>query len=141
MESPSILRQNSGFTLIEVLIALVILVVIFSLGLFISFDFYKSISARAEKETIVSVLQKARNLSMNNISQEKHGVRFTANPLTYTIFPDDIVVPLGYGIFITSPALPFEVAFDQLSGNSQNQTITLNNGEVITITNEGKIDW
>jgi prepilin-type N-terminal cleavage/methylation domain-containing protein len=141
MASPNTLRPNKGFTLIEVLIAIAILVVVFSLGLFISFDFYKSFSAQSEKEVIVSMLQKARSLSMNNINQEKHGVRFTDNPLTYTIFPDELAIKAAYGISITTPALPFEVTFDQLSGNSQNQTIILNHGETITITEQGKIDW
>lgn len=137
----SALRPNRGFTMIEVLIAVALLAIIFSLGLFISFDFYKSYSARSERDTIVSILQKARSLSMNNVSQTGHRVQFTDNPLTYTILPENLAVPASYGIYIASPALPFEISFDQLRGSGTAQTITLNNGDVITINSEGQISW
>ena len=141
MELPKDSRPDNGFTLVEVLIAIAILAVIFSLGLFISFDFYKSYSARSEREIIVSALQKARSLSMNNVSQTAYRVQFTDNPLTYTILPENLAVPASYGISITSPALPFDISFDQLRGSSTAQTITLSNGDVITINNEGQISW
>lgn len=141
MELPNILRQNSGFTLIEVLIALAILVVILSLGLFLSFDFYKSFSAQSEKEVIVSILQKARSESMDNINQVAHSVHFSNTPLTYTLMPENLPIVASYKITITAPALPFDVTFSQLSGASSNQTITLSNGEIITINTQGQISW
>ena len=130
-----------GFTLIEILIALSILIILFALGLFISFDFYKSYSARSEKEVIVSTLQKARSESIDNISQTAHSVHFSNNPLTYTLMPENLAISAAYNISITSPALPFDVSFTQLSGDSSSQTIILSNGENITINSEGRIDW
>src|SRR3989344_3331593 len=109
--------MSRGFTLVEILIVVAILVVIFSFGLFISFDFYKSYSFHSEKSTIVSILQKARNQSLNNINESRHGVHFSASPLQYIIFEcnpgvlctdyseadtsKDIIIEPSYGISIT----------------------------------------
>ena len=56
-----LIQDSKGFTLVEILIAIALLIVILSLGLFISFDFYKNYAFRSEKNIIVSILQKARN--------------------------------------------------------------------------------
>lgn len=171
MALPSTLTQHKqGFTLIEVLIAMVILTVIVGFGLFISFDFYKSYSFRAEKNIIVSVLQKARSQSLNNINQTRHGVRFENNSgLKYIIFEcpgakpqcksrkedfaTDIAIDSSWGIFISSPTLPFNVVFDQLNGScvtsfnfdcSPINPITVSDGTksyYISINSEGRIDW
>ncbi|MDO8530543.1 MAG: type II secretion system protein [bacterium] len=155
-------KSSTGFTLIEVLIAVGILAIILSLGLFISFDFYRGYSFRAEKSVIVSVLQKARNQALNNISQARHGVRFENSPaLRYIIFEgstydqnsaSNIIINASYGISITNPApLPFDVIFDQLNGNcissncsSGPLAITVSDGVKsydITINSEGRINW
>ena|SRR5260221_110150 len=151
----SILRQsrNSGFTIIEIIITIAILIIILSFGLFISFDFYKNYSFRSERNIIISVLQKARDQSLNNIDQTSHGVHFEANPnLKYTIFEgssydqdnqNNLVVNASYGISITSLILPFDVIFDQLSGVSSDEIITIYDGFKsynITVNSEGKID-
>ena len=160
MASPNTLRQNNqrGFTFIELLIGVAILAVIFSLSLFIGFDFYKSYSFHFEKNTIVSVLQKARSQSLNNINQAPHGVYF-ANPLQYIIFEcvtppspctsyahadtsKNIVINPAYGISITGT--PFDVIFDQLSGASSDRTITVTDSVReydISINSVGRIDW
>ena len=127
--------SEKGFTLIEVLIAMAILVIILSLGLFISFDFYKSYAFRSEKNIVVSVLQKARSESLNNINQTRHGVHFEASPsLKYILFEcpaaspqctyyntgssTDIIIDSSYGASIANPLpLPFDVIFGQLSGD------------------------
>ena len=156
MELPSILRQNKsqGFTLVELIITLGILATVFAFGLFISFDFYKNYSFHSEKSTIVSVLQKARGQALNNINQSKHGVHFENTPgLKYIIFEGDtfdadadsnIVINASYNISITSPPLPFDVIFEQLTGNSADQTITVGDGVKsydISINSFGRIDW
>src|SRR3989344_6188897 len=87
MVSPKILHQNNGFTLIEIIISMAILATIAGLGLFMSFDFYKSYAFRGEKNTLVSVLQKARDQSLHNINQTRHGARVSTQPLLqYTLF-------------------------------------------------------
>lgn len=175
MASPNILRRNkngsgvfarksgAGFTLIEILISVTILATLFGLGLFVSFDFYRSYALASEKNTIVSVLQKARGESLNNIGQVRHGVHFqTTAPLQYILFEcpagnpqctnytasaSDISVPASYGITLIAP-VP-DIIFDQLSGDcvtcqNPTTTITANDGTRsynITINSEGQIDW
>lgn len=160
MASPNTLHLNKGFTLIEIVIAIAILVTIFGLGLFISIDFYKGYSLRSEKSTMVSLLSKARSQSASNINQVRHGVHF-ANPLQYILFEckantpqctsysqadkkKDIVITPSYQTTITSPALPFDVVFDQLSGQTQGFTITGTDQKTpytISINSEGRIDY
>ena len=156
--------KSLGFTLVEILITIVILVVIFSFGLFISFDFYRSYASHSEKNIIVSVLQKARNQSLSNINQTRHGVYFS-DPLTYTIFEcpsltpqctsytadpsTDVTINPSYGVSVTGT--PFEVVFDQLNGSCVTTnclttplSITINadgKTQVITVNSEGRIDW
>jgi len=152
---------------LEILIAITLLVIIMMLGLFISFDFYKSYAFRSERDIIVSVLQKARNQSLNNINQTRHGVHFEETPfLKYIIFEcplgtpqctsytanpsTDIVIDSSYGIAITAPSLPFDVVFDQLNGScvSSNCTGPLTiivsydaKSYDISVNSEGQIDW
>jgi prepilin-type N-terminal cleavage/methylation domain-containing protein len=146
-----------GFTLIELLISITILVVIFGLGLFISFDFYKNYAFRSEASVIVSILQKARSQSLNNISQTRHGVHFSS-PLQYVIFEcanstctsytqnpsTDIVINPGYGVVVSNT--PFDVVFNQLDGNCVTGcaafTVTANGKtQTIDINSEGRISW
>lgn len=153
--------------MIEFLVAVAIVVTIISLGLFISFDFYKSYAFRSEKNVIVSVLQRARSQSLNNINQTRHGARFDNNDgLKYVIFEckstnpqcadyanadnsKDILFDSSWGISLDSPTLPFDIIFDQISGNcincsSPNTIITISSGNNhynININNEGRIDW
>ncbi len=128
-------KGSRGFTLVEILIAIAILAVILSLGLFISFDFYRKYAFSSEKNIILSVLQKARSQSMNNIDEKQHGVHFfldtgNNNTLTYTVFEcsspcteypgsnnSDFSVAASYKSSMSTPNLPFDVIFNQLNGD------------------------
>ncbi len=152
-----------GFTLIELLVVIGLLGIIAALGLFISMDFYRSYAFRSERSTIVSVLQKARSQSMNNIDEKRHGVRFQGSPLQYVLFEcsgcttypgsnsTDQVISGSYNVSITSPALPLDIVFDQLNGNCisascatalQSLNVT-DSGKTyhISISPIGQIDW
>ncbi len=163
MELPNISRQNNkGFTLIELIVTIAILTIIISLGLFLSFDFYKNYSFRSEKNVIVSVLEKARDQSISNIDQLPHGVHFQSNPTQYIIFEgssydsnnnNNIAINSSWGISITSPSTPFDIIFDQLSGclsdglndcAAATKTITIKDQQKsynITVNSQGQIDW
>ena len=151
------MSQEKGFTLIEIMIAVAILLAILSLGLIISLDFYKSYSFGSEKEVIVSMLQKARSQSLNNINQVRHGVHFENDSgLTYILFEceaatpqcnsyvataGDIVVHSSFGISLTSPITPFDIIFDQLSGDCIiSTTFDCSNENPIIINDENKTD-
>ncbi len=168
MALPNIYRQNNkGFTLIEILVVMAILAAIIGFGLLISFDAYKSYSFSAEKNNLITILQKARNQSLDNINQTRHGVHFQASPLTYVLFEcpstnpqctayapssKDVTIDVSYAVSITDPVpLPFDIVFDQLNGNcvTSNCTtkplnITLSSAgkfHTISINSEGRIDW
>lgn len=139
-----------GFTLIEFLISVAIIFSISSLGLFIGMDFYKSSSLNSERHIAISILQKARNLSMANINEVKHGIYLDADK--YTIFQgenyssrdpayDEII---NINPMITKSGLQ-EVVFEQLTGKpSAIGNIILSNiirSIAISIENEGRINW
>lgn len=166
-QSKRLLR--AGFTIVEILIVLTILGLILSAGIFIGMDFFRTRGTDSEIATIVSLLQNARSQSMNNINGARHGLHF-ASPLSYTMFecgsatptctshvladPDkDLRTDSQSNVTLTSPALPFDIVFDQLSGclsgflgecASDTVTISLNDGvknHTITINAEGRINW
>ena len=160
--------DNRGMTLVEIIVAISILAIVASLGLFVSIDFAKSYNFRSEKNTIVSLLQRARGESINNINQSRHGVHLEGDPLKYTIFEcppsppalpctsyvsnyNDLMISSSYKISVItppSPSLPFDVIFDQLNGNcvSCSSPITIQVKDAsktydISVNNEGRIDW
>ena len=152
------MKQN-GFTLVEILIVIAIVTIILGLSLFLSMDFYKSYSFHSEKNVIVSILQKARSESMNNINQTPHGVYFdNTSGLKYILFEgssydsastSNIEIDSSFGISLDSPTLPFSIVFDQLSGDcsscgSSGIDIVSSQGSSafdININSEGRITW
>jgi len=147
---------HRGFTLIEILITLGLLAVVFSFGLFISFDFYKSYSSRSEQDVVVSILQKARSQAMDNINQTKHGVHYGSGvdchsfSKCYVLFEENSFVSgTSSNLEIESnPATTVtwsaDPVFNQLDGSVNPVTITLQQGSktwIITTNSQGRIDW
>lgn len=159
---------SDGFTLLEMLIAMGLLAVMLTLGLLVSVDFYKSYSLRSEHDIIVSMLQKARSQSLNNINQKRHGVRFfldeNSGTPSYTLFEcdstctswtgpqaSDLTIPSQASVAITNPLLPFDVVFQQLSGDCASQNCAESELVIhiegqqtsgdISINPEGAISW
>lgn len=156
MRSPKVYKDNSrlartdaGFTLIEILIVTAIAVILFSMGLFISFDFYRSFLSNSERDLLVGILEKARNRAMNNIGESPHGVHITASSYilfqgsAYTVASPDNE-PITSNPAITKTGLT-DVVFGQLSGDPDaTGSITLQSGartDVISINDEGTIGW
>ncbi|MBI4160697.1 MAG: prepilin-type N-terminal cleavage/methylation domain-containing protein [Candidatus Yanofskybacteria bacterium] len=151
-------RDNRGFTLVEILIGLAILLVLLGMGLFLSMDFYRGYAFRAEEKMLVSILHKARTRSLANIEQHEHGVKFTGSdfvifegqaPLTYAsrIASLDEVFPANSAVNVIWPA-PSEIVFDQVTGNVDSAFLTgdvilSGQGKIATISsnNEGRIDY
>lgn len=142
-------QTNAGFTLIEILIVTAIVVILFGMGLFISFDFYRSFLSNSERDLLVGVLEKARNRAMNNINQSPHGVHIASS--SYILFQGSVYAPaspsnepITSNTAITKTGIT-DVVFSQLSGDPDTTgSITLQSSartDVININDEGTIEW
>ena len=73
-----------GFSLVELLIVVAIIVTISGLGLFVGLDFYKTYALNSERDVMIGILMKARNKAANNFNQSAHGMFINSNG--YTVF-------------------------------------------------------
>ncbi len=140
-----------GFTLWEISISAFIMVVIFSLGLLVSVDFYRQKVISAERDTVVYILKKARNSAQNNVNQSAHGIYF-GSAGNYVIFQGSLYAsrnpvydeffPRTGGMNISGAP---EIVFSQLDGNSNvSGTVSISNGVKtlnVFVNSEGRIDW
>lgn len=140
-----ILNREDGFSLIEIVIVMALLAIIGGLALIMNFDDYRGYSFRNERDLLVSVLQRARSQSVNNVclsglsctGGQPHGVHIGSaadcsaiNKPCYVIFQTTTTTPtfaardtaVDQDIersssfnLVTSPGP--DVVFDQLSGN------------------------
>lgn len=140
--------KSHGFTLIELLITMALLSGLATLGVVVGLDFYRSYAFNAERDTLVAMLQKARNQSMNNMQGLAHGVRVESGQ--YILFnapyvagsPTNEIIPAHPAIINSGLT---EVIFTQLSGTtSSNSTLHITDGKRstnISINTEGRVEW
>ncbi|MDD5068285.1 MAG: type II secretion system protein [Candidatus Pacebacteria bacterium] len=157
-------EKTCGFTLIEILVVMAIFTLLSGLGLFMTFDSYRGASSRSERDTVVSLLERARSQAMNNVcfgascvGGKRHGISIQSNQ--YVIFEGgnyasrdsevDQITPANPTAIIT----PIDVVFDQLTGKLYPQLspatteliITIKQADrpdsIISINNEGTINW
>jgi len=143
--------QSEGITLIEVIIVVVLISFIASLGLSIGIDVYRSSSLAAERDLLISALERARNLAVTNVGGSAHGVyveddkhtifrgaSFASRDITYdlTIVNTSLVTATG----------TVEFVFEQLSGDGlATGTIMITDdrgvSRTVTVNKEGGLDW
>jgi prepilin-type N-terminal cleavage/methylation domain-containing protein len=140
-----------GFSLLETILSVAILTIILGYGVSMSIDTYRGYLFRSERITIVSLLERARNMSMNNIASVPHGVCFDAGSKTYILFeghvclpdhPSSVLTKSNQAITITGFGTP--IIFSQLSGTTTDSTITLTSpgrSGTIFVNYEGRIYW
>ncbi len=141
--------RQLGFTVVELLVVIGIIVIAAAFGLFVSMDFYRGYSFSAERMVVVAALEQARNRAMNNYDESAHGVHFESG--RYVVFHGPAYVPGDprNEVIAASPTVsvsgPADIAFSQLSGEvAAPGTVTLTSGarsSAITINHEGSIDW
>lgn len=114
-------KKKTGFTLIEVIVVVSMLMAIGALVVFINFNTWRGYAFRGECDLLTSVLQKARNQSINNIclgsgciDGRPHGVaiRPPDRPNKYVIFQ---------GNSYTDPAHDFSL--DEVFDSNENMNI------------------
>ena len=135
--------------MLELILAAAIFALISSFGFLVSLDFYRSYVFDNEVKVLVSLLQRARSQSLNNMGQSPHG--FAALSSQYVLFdradfikPEagDLLYPRDAQITISWAGAPEQIVFEQLSGNSREQEIVLSDGKrsrKITVSKNGRI--
>lgn len=138
-----------GFSLIEVLVVVAIFTVLIGLGLFMSMETLRGAFHRSERDTIVSLLERARSRAMNNIEQSPWGMCYLAPD--YVVFKgtagcvtaavDTLAANPGTA---TTGLLAPGIVFSQLAGTTTPATVMVTqNGRTSAITTnyEGTIIW
>ena len=140
---------QKGFTILELMLVVGMLIVIFSLGFPIAFDFYKNYQLRAEGDKFISLLETTRNSSMINLGQLPHGIyRDNDNFITFegSSFAtrnqsQDQNFPRAKTISVAGPN---EIIFNSLSGQTDSSAFVFNNGIKyfnVYVNQEGQINW
>ena len=123
---------------------------ILGFGLITGFDSYRRDALKAERNTVISLLQKARSQAINNVNDSKHGFYFDGT--NYIVFvgdsfasrtvDNDLVVKENPSILISGLT---GIIFDQLTGDTtQTGNLFLSDGisaSTISINQEGRINW
>ncbi len=144
--------MHRGTTLIEILITLAVLALVLALGLFMSFEAYRSTTRRSERETIVSMLERARSRALANIGETSWSVCYDAG--NYIIAKgstcnDSVAydrVEANPVVVADSDFSDFPIEFAQVTGTvagaPKTVTVTQNGkDEEIEVNHEGRINW
>jgi len=159
---PAKLERSRGFTLIEILVVMGLIILIVGFAITANIKQYTREVSSSEVSVLVSALQKARSRAMNNIDHTEHGVYFgsdtcpdTTYERCYAIFAGPTYVPGAVGnehaeqnLALTISSAEYTdnvVVFKQLSGNPD-ETGSINlvsplESATIEINSLGLIDW
>lgn len=134
MKSPTaFINKNSGFTLIELVIVISIIIIVGGIGLFFGLDTLRGYSFHSDRDVLVSALQHARAEAMANICRgsdcdaggKPHGVYIDTANRKYIIFQganyasrdSDQDAPVDANSLTTWKGVN-EVVFAELSGDA-----------------------
>jgi prepilin-type N-terminal cleavage/methylation domain-containing protein len=121
--------HSHGYTLIELLIVVGLVLMLIAIALFTDLHNYLGDAFRGERRMLVTVLQTARADALNNVDQASHGVALhpADHPQDYVTFEGDdydASDPSSRRVFIATyptdidPSSPSEIVFCQLSGDA-----------------------
>ncbi len=141
--------MKKGFTLIEILIVLGLLIFITSLGLFISLDTITRSSVYEERDFLVSLLWDTRAQALANVHEKPHGIFITDTE--YILFEGAAYDASAAGnVHLshhsgTTLGGDTTIIFAQLTGSlAGDRTITLAQDTItahIDINAMGRIEW
>ncbi len=120
----------NGFSLIEVVVAIGILIVILAMGLPVGFDFYLDYEFDSVAETFNALLKQARTQAMANINENAHGVYinsssfvvFEGTSYATRVVANDQVFPRNSAITVVGA---IEQNFLALNGQTASTTYTV----------------
>lgn len=142
--------DSRGFSLVETVVVVAILVALAGLGWWTSLSFYRTYALNAEEDIVVSLLTRARAYAMHNINQSAHGLYFGNGE--YVLFQGNSYASRDaqydertlrtYAVTVSGIA---EVTFAPLSGevNAPGDIVLADQRRSVTISinNEGRIEW
>jgi prepilin-type N-terminal cleavage/methylation domain-containing protein len=149
--------KEGGFTVIELSIVIALFAILGAFTMLFGADQYARSGFQADRDTLISLLERARAESMNNIclsvsctDGKPHGVARVGG--SYVLFEGASYAGRNAdadALFPASPAGSFEatgpIVFSELSGTSSGSTITISDVSdhisVITVGSEGEIRW
>lgn len=142
---------KKGFTLVELLVSMGILVVLLGVTTPFILHFYRRYQIDTERMLLVSLFRQARTMSLDGQGRKDHGVFIDTNQ--YTVYEGssyvtrdqskDQVFGRNDTITITGPS-EFDLPFRSLNGKSSDVMFNLDNGTKsakIYVNTEGRIDW
>lgn len=138
--------MRTGFTLVEILIALAILSIIAALGLFASMGAYHSYHRYSQRELLLDVLAQARSHAMNNRDELPWGVCRDSGQ--YVLFAGTPAGPQSERFPAAAPSTVPDCAgggiiFAQLTGTTTPATIAITeagHSSTIRLSYEGRIE-
>lgn len=149
-----------GFTLVEIIVVIAIFSILISLGVLMSMETFRGTFHRSERDTIVSLLEKARSRSMANINETSWSVCYIAP--NYVIAKGSACTPAAAfdsveanpavasaSNFSRTPSAFPAITFAQLSGDASSLTIPVTitikepgrGDQTVQINSQGLIDW
>lgn len=139
--------------MLELLIVLTISTVLFSAGTLISMSAYTSFVVYAERQTLASVLERARSQALAGVHATAHGVCYVAPYYVlfegYTCTPNDPANEKIYAAQLTAEASHFDetfpvIIFTRGTATTTPVSISLQGAAVvqdIIVNEEGTIAW
>ncbi|MEW5908096.1 MAG: hypothetical protein AB1643_02870 [Patescibacteria group bacterium] len=140
--------MHNGFTLVELLIILTLIIVIFSLTIPLGINFYKNQTLDEVATDILSNLRKAHNKAVFQKNDSAFGIKFfpdsyilfQGNNFSSRIQDEDENFSLPYSINVNGIS---EIVFSKLSGTTTAGALIISSGsnsKTININEQGKVD-
>jgi prepilin-type N-terminal cleavage/methylation domain-containing protein len=141
-----------GFTLIELIITITLFTFLAGLGLLMSMETFRGTLHRSETATIVSLFEKARSRSMNNIDQSPWSVCYSASAYVISkgascsaaTAADTVAANAGVAAASDFAHTFPTVLFTQLSGTTTAATFAVvqdGRTSTISINDQGTVIW
>jgi Tfp pilus assembly protein FimT len=71
-------RNNKGFTAVELIISIFILIILLKVTVSVFASLSNSQSLDRDAQSVLSVIEKARTMAINSVGGSEHGVKFSA---------------------------------------------------------------